>query len=266
MAQSNYTIPNDSAPAVRTQMNAVFASIATNNSGSSSPTSTFPYQWWYDTTANTLKMRNGADSGWIDIALFDQTGGTFRILTTFASQAEAEAGTDNTKVMSPLRVAQTISALAPPETLSAAQATISGTAFDFLSIPAGANRVDVIFDEVSLSGVDNLLVRVGPAAGVVTTGYSSQSVALGGSNVGTSSTSGFVIIVSGAARGFTGTLRLRRVGGNTWVSDHNGEIQGLTAAVAGGGRIALAGPLDRIRVTRTGSNTFDAGQVSILIR
>jgi len=111
MSQSNYNIPNDSAPAVRAQLNSVFGSIATNNSGPTAPTTTFAYQWWYDTTANILKMRNAANSAWIDIALFDQTGGTFRILTTFASQAEAEAGTDNAKVMSSLRVAQAITAL-----------------------------------------------------------------------------------------------------------------------------------------------------------
>jgi len=103
MSQSNYNIPNQSAPAVRAQLNAVFGSIATNNSGSTAPSTTFAYQWWYDTSTNLLKMRNAANSAWIDIALFDQTGGTFRILSDVASQAEAETGTDNTKLMTPLR-------------------------------------------------------------------------------------------------------------------------------------------------------------------
>jgi hypothetical protein len=129
MSQSNYNIPNDSAPAVRAQLNSVFGSIATNNSGSTAPATTFAYQWWYDTTTNILKIRNAANSGWIDLALFDQTGGTFRILTTFASQAEAEAGTDNAKVMSSLRVAQAIAALAPaPTTTSVLNATAGATA------------------------------------------------------------------------------------------------------------------------------------------
>jgi hypothetical protein len=77
MAQSNYNIPNDSAPAVRAQLNSVFQSIATNNSGTAAPSTTFPHQWWYDTTTNILKQRNAADSAWIDIGTFDQTGGTF---------------------------------------------------------------------------------------------------------------------------------------------------------------------------------------------
>jgi hypothetical protein len=110
MSQSNYNIPNDSAPAVRAQLNSVFGSIATNNSGPTAPTTTFAYQWWYDTTTNILKMRNAADSAWIDIALFDQTGGTFRILTQFADQATVEAGTDTVFPVNSLGVAQAIPA------------------------------------------------------------------------------------------------------------------------------------------------------------
>jgi hypothetical protein len=106
MSQSNYNIPNQSAPAVRAQLNSVFGSIATNNSGSAAPSTTFAHQWWYDTTTNILKQRNAANSGWIDIGAFDQTGGTFTPTgqRDLASEAEAEAGTDNTKIMTPLRL------------------------------------------------------------------------------------------------------------------------------------------------------------------
>jgi len=112
MSQSNYNIPNQSAPAVRAQLNSVFGSIATNNSGSAAPSTTFAHQWWYDTTTNILKQRNAANSAWIDIGTFDQTGGTFTPSgqRDLASQAEAEAGTDNTKLVTPLRVAEALMA------------------------------------------------------------------------------------------------------------------------------------------------------------
>jgi hypothetical protein len=90
MAQSNYNIPNDSAPAVRAQLNSVFQSIATNNSGSAAPSTTFAHQWWYDTTTNILKQRNAADSAWIDIGTFDQTGGTFVANAVQLTQGQAE--------------------------------------------------------------------------------------------------------------------------------------------------------------------------------
>lgn len=116
MSQSNYNIPNQSAPAVRAQLNSVFGSVATNNSGSAAPATTFAYQWWYDTTTNTLKMRNAANSGWISIGTFDQGSGTFSpsgvVMPDIASEADALAGTDNTKMMTPLRDRQALEALA----------------------------------------------------------------------------------------------------------------------------------------------------------
>jgi hypothetical protein len=96
MAQSNYNIPNDSAPAVRAQLNSVFQSIATNNSGTAAPSTTFPHQWWYDTTTNILKQRNAADSDWIDIGTFDQSAGTFSpagVAQLTQGQAEDPAST-----------------------------------------------------------------------------------------------------------------------------------------------------------------------------
>jgi len=112
MSQSNYNIPNQSAPAVRAQLNAVFGSIATNNSGSTAPSTTFAYQWWYDTSTDILKQRNAANSAWINIGTFDQSGGTFTPAgqRDLASQAEAETGTDNTKLMTPLRTKEAITA------------------------------------------------------------------------------------------------------------------------------------------------------------
>ena len=108
MAQSNYNIANQNAPAFRGALNDVLLAIASNNSGATAPGTTFAYQWWYDTTANVLKMRNAADDGWISIATFNQGAGTFRIATEFASQAEAEAGTDTLKAMNALRTRQAI--------------------------------------------------------------------------------------------------------------------------------------------------------------
>lgn len=113
MAQSNYVIANTSAPVARAQMNTVFVSIATNNSGATAPATTFPFLWWYDTTAHILKMRNSSDDAWIDIAEFDQGDGSFFILTDFASQALAEGGSDAARPMNALRTRQAIDARVP---------------------------------------------------------------------------------------------------------------------------------------------------------
>ena len=72
MSQStDYSIANATGSAVRADLNSVFGAVATNNSGSSAPSTMYSYMWWADTTANKLKMRNGANSAWIEIGTLD---------------------------------------------------------------------------------------------------------------------------------------------------------------------------------------------------
>lgn len=65
------TIANVTRTEFRANINACFQSIASLNSGASAPTTTYPGMHWWDTSANALKVRNGADNGWITIADFD---------------------------------------------------------------------------------------------------------------------------------------------------------------------------------------------------
>lgn len=156
MAQSNYNIPNAGAPAVRTQLNDVFASIATNNSGATAPSTTFAYQWWYDTTANILKMRNAANSGWINIGTFDQTGGTFM-----------PSGVVNLSQVQVENAASTVFGLVSGERLSQAAAAFSGgvaatgtftTASEVdIALPAGWFDADIIVRVTACANSDTAL-------------------------------------------------------------------------------------------------------------
>jgi len=149
-----------------------------------------------------------------------------------------------------------------------AVASTSGTSIDFTGIPSYAKRITVMFDSVSLSGTDNILVQIGDSGGVETTGYvSSSAYAIsGGASVGTSSTSGFSIIVGSSGNGVTGTMQLVNITGNTWVSSCSlTYFTGTAAAIGGAGSKTLSpGPLDRVSITRTGTNTFDSGTINIL--
>ena len=118
MSQHDYTIGNQSAPNARADINNALAAIVSQNSGATEPASTYANMIWYDSSANILKMRNEADSAWITLATLDQAAGTAAAPTTIASQAEAEAGTENTKTMTPLRVAESIAARADPTHLA----------------------------------------------------------------------------------------------------------------------------------------------------
>lgn len=110
MSQSSHSVGNVSAPAFRAAMNDSLQALASLNSGATAPSTTYANMLWYDTASNILYMRSEADDAWIALGTLNQSTNTFTPAgsLTLASQAEAEAGTDNTKVMTPLRVVQSI--------------------------------------------------------------------------------------------------------------------------------------------------------------
>lgn len=109
MANHDYVIDNQTAPNFRADLNNALQAIVSTNSSTSAPSTTYANMMWYDTTNNLLRMRNEADDAWITLGTLDQVANTFAASVLIASQAEAEAGTENTKTMTPLRVEQAIS-------------------------------------------------------------------------------------------------------------------------------------------------------------
>lgn len=71
MAQHDYVIANGTGSAVRSDLNNALAAIVSQNSGASEPSPTFAFQLWADTTTNTLKLRNSANSAWIELRQLD---------------------------------------------------------------------------------------------------------------------------------------------------------------------------------------------------
>lgn len=67
MAQHDYSIANQSGLSFRTDLNNALAAIVSNNSGAAEPSTMYAYQLWADTTAGVLKIRNAANSAWINV-------------------------------------------------------------------------------------------------------------------------------------------------------------------------------------------------------
>lgn len=135
MATHDYVIDNQTSASARADINSVLQAIVSNNSSSSEPSDTFANMFWYDTANNFLKLRNEADSGWVIIGYIDQATNQFDVRTDViqavtsggtsvknssgstildlkpTAQATAEAGTNNTEIMTPLRTSQAIAAL-----------------------------------------------------------------------------------------------------------------------------------------------------------
>jgi len=142
----------------------------------------------------------------------------------------------------------------------------TGTEIDFTSIPAGTRRIYIMFDEVSLSGADDILVQIGDIDGFETTGYKSTSARIVGGAAPSivSSTSGFILNPLNSTQLFTGhmLLTLSNIATEKWISSHMGNFNTANAAVGGGAK-SLSNTLRQIRITRTGANTFDNGDINI---
>ena len=74
MSQHDYNIANGGGAAVRADINNALLAILSQNSGATAPTTTKPFMFWYDTTVGVLKMRNAADTAWVD-AITGVSGG-----------------------------------------------------------------------------------------------------------------------------------------------------------------------------------------------
>lgn len=177
---------------------------------------------------------------------------------TIATQAEAEAGTDNIKLMTPLRVAQSIANLrkAPVKTTGA----LTGlSTFEINSIPTGVEWIEGFFGGISLFGSDNFLIQLGHSGAWRTSGYSGGAF-IDPATASVASASGFMLRVSQAARSLGGSFRLRRVTEAVWAFS---AVYAANEPGVGAGSIDLTADLTRLRLFPSGTNTFDKGTLTV---
>jgi hypothetical protein len=145
-----------------------------------------------------------------------------------------------------------------------AVASTSGTSIDFTSIPIGASRITVMFNEVSTNGTSGTLIQIGTSGGVVTSGYLSTSVGTAAAAGVSNYTTGFGIRNDSASYVMSGHMVITSISGNIWISSHTTKTSTAVCPV-GAGSVTLGGTLDRVRFTTVnGTDTFDAGSINIL--
>ena len=148
-----------------------------------------------------------------------------------------------------------------------AVASTSGTSIDFTGIPSWAKRITVMFNGVSANGTSNMLIQLGDAGGIESTGYLSTGITAATVSTyvfASSSTAGYIVRTDTAAQAMTGNLVITNLTGNTWVS--TGQFVKDTVALNyTAGSKTLSETLDRIRITTVnGTDTFDAGSINIM--
>jgi len=73
VATHDYIIANGTGAAVRSDLNDALSAIVSNNSSATAPATTYAYQWWADTTAGLLKIRNSANNAWVTVGTLAST-------------------------------------------------------------------------------------------------------------------------------------------------------------------------------------------------
>jgi hypothetical protein len=76
MSQHDFTIDNQTFPNTRTDLNNALQALASTSSGTGTPSTTFANQIFYNTSNNTLLMRNEANDNNITILELDQSNNT----------------------------------------------------------------------------------------------------------------------------------------------------------------------------------------------
>lgn len=153
-------------------------------------------------------------------------------------------------------------------TSGTAVASTSGTSITFSSIPSWVKRITVNISAVSISGTANLRFRIGPVAGVETSGYLGSTTGFAATTLATVQfTLGFDVNDGGtaaASRNGSFVFSLLDSATNTWsMSGTQGQSNTNNASFIGGSK-ALAGTLSVLSMTTTnGTDTFDAGTINI---
>lgn len=145
--------------------------------------------------------------------------------------------------------------------------TTSGTSVLTTGIPSGVKRIVIGVVGISMSGASNILIQLGTASGVQSTGYAGTALRFNNGGTGWSNpTNGFAATVDVATTLHSGTalLTLTDVAANTWACLLMLGNSTGTQLLYFAGYVSLASTVDRINfAAANGTDTFDAGYYTV---
>ena len=239
MAQHDMNIANQGFPATRADINNALQAIATNNSGSSVPSTTFANQWFYNTGSHKLFIRNEANNAFIEVATLDQTNGEWQITTGQISAADGDGlvfKTDDGTTRIALSDGGDVTFAAGTDVLTATAGTdnirIGENAGD--SIASGANyNVVVGKDAGTAISTGDEITAVGVDAGkTISTGADGTYVGYGAGKDNTGTGNTFVgaysghLASSGTGNTFIGGVSGSNAAGNVMTTGSKNTILG----------------------------------------
>jgi len=145
---------------------------------------------------------------------------------------------------------------------STSVASTSGTSIDFTGIPSWAKKITVLCNGISTNGSSQVVVQLGDAGGIETSGYIGSITRASTVNDFSSS---FIVHSNIAAATIAYVyVTITNVTGNTWMESSIAASAGNVVAAGAGGK-TLSDTLTQVRITTVnGTDTFDAGSINIL--
>jgi hypothetical protein len=154
LSSHDYDIANQTAANFRTDLNNALQAAASNNSGTTYPSTPYANMICYRTDTHKFFKRNEANTAWILLGTVDEANTTYDPNYTYATNADATTGTDNTKVATILRARQTVSVLV------ATLATTSGSTVTASGLDLSTFReLHVVLNAVSSTAVSYLTLN-----------------------------------------------------------------------------------------------------------
>jgi|6_EtaG_2_1085325.scaffolds.fasta_scaffold07770_9 hypothetical protein len=153
-------------------------------------------------------------------------------------------------------------------TLGTEQASTSGSAITFGSIPSGTKMIIINLENVSIDSAAELNVTIGDSGGLETSGYSSSGKQIAGAMTAQTIGNTAAFVSYGCTSGAEYIMSMQWIltcidtTGLTWMCSHQGFATcGTTVNQHGFGDKTLSGELTQVSV---GGGTFDLGSINIM--
>lgn len=213
-----------------------------------------------DDIVTLAKLAGGTDGNLIS---FDASGDPVAIATGNDGQVLHSAGAGAQPAFETLSAGYTI---------GTEQATTSGTAITFGSIPTGTKRIIMNLVAVSQASANqHLIVRIGTSGGIETSGYTSTGIQFSNESISQTLriTSGFAatgMVDFDAANVLDGSLEFNLEDASAFTWCYKGQLgqTGIDQYHLGAGQKSLSAELTQISLTTVSGATFDAGACNIL--
>jgi len=212
-----------------------------------------------DNNVTLAKLAAGTDG---NIISFDSSGDPITIATGTSGHFLSSGGAGVTPSFAEKSVGYTI---------TAEQATTSGTGVTFSNIPSGVQRVIVMVEGTSCASDGDIYIQLGDGGGLESSGYiaSGGYILQAGTTGVTRSTSSFIWRHEGApAYTYLGAMNffLKDVTNNTWVATVAGNHgDGAARCAVGGGVKSLSAVLTQLKIFPQ-NGAFDAGSISVMYK